>query len=394
LRKNLTATSVEALKPLRDRQLDVWDTKRPGFGVRITPAGTKTWILMYRSEGRKYRLLLGRWPTMSVADARREAADRAGAIARGENPAADRSQAKSDPTFGEFGETYLKRHATVHKRARSVVEDRKMLRSTDLAPWKHRKLAAIEKRDVIAVLDKVVARGAPVQANRMRALLSKVFNFAVARDLLAINPTAGIPREPEKPRSRKLSDDELRNLWHVLDTQPRKIAAAFKLAVLTGARRSEVLGMAWSEINASWWNLPGERTKNGESHRIPLTPTAVALLEALPHTGAYVFPGGKKGQPLANIKKPLEKIRADAKLVNFHLHDLRRTVATRLAELGTDRTTLKKILNHTDSGDVTAVYDRHSYDAEKRAALIKWDRHLERLLTGASGESNVVQLHG
>jgi len=391
VRKNLTATNVAALRPLPDRQLDVWDTKRPGFGIRINPAGSKAWVLMYRSDGRKHRLVLGRWPMMSLADARREVDRQRGDIARGENPAGERSQAKLDPTFSEFGETYLERWAATQKRARSVIEDRKMLSSADLAPWKHKKLVSIEKRDVIAVLDKIVARGAPVQANRLHALLSKLCNFAVARDLLAINPTAGIPREPERARERKLLDDELRSLWRALDAQPKKIAAAFKLALLTAARRGEVLGMMWTEIDGGWWNLPGQRTKNGAPHRIPLTPTCVALLEALPHTGPCVFPGGRTGQPLAVIKEPLQKIRADAGLVDFHFHDLRRTAATRLSELGTDRTVLKKLLNHVDR-DVTGVYDRHSYDSEKVAALLKWDRQLQRLLTPELETSNLVEL--
>src|SRR5260370_36246012 len=116
-----------------------------------------------------------------------------------------------------------------------------MLKSADLTPWTHRKIADIEKRDVIAVLDKIVARGAPVQANRVRSVLSKLFVFAAERDVLKNSPMALMPkRDPEVPRERKLSDDELRRLWVALDVQPKKIAAAFKLALLTAMRRSEV----------------------------------------------------------------------------------------------------------------------------------------------------------
>ncbi len=413
MKRNLTHVTVEALKPQPGGQFDVWDAKRPGFGVRISPAGTKTWILMYRLDGRTQRYVLGRFPHMSVADARDAADGYRGDVARGDNPARERAQAKGDPTFKEFGDTYLERHAAVHKRERSADDDRKMLNSADLDPWKDRKLADIERRDVIAVLDAVVARKAPVQANRLRALLSKLFNFAIARDLVEINPVSRVPREPERARERKLSDDEIRRLWLALETMARacttgarssqqrdrkhladqKIATAFKIALLTGARRSEVLGMRWDEIDAdNWWNLPATRTKNGQPLRIPLGATAVALLKELSHGSEFVFPGGRPGMALANIKKPLDQIRRDAALEDFHFHDLRRTAATRLAELAVERTTLKKLLNHSERGDITAVYDRHSYDGEKRAALGKWDRHLQRLLEGK--KSNVVQLHG
>lgn len=256
----------------------------------------------------------------------------------------------------------------------------------DLLPaWRDRKISKIGRRDIIAVLDAIVARGAPVQANRVQSLVSKMLNFAVGRGLLETNPAYRIPRSAqERSRDRVLSDGEIRALWLSLDAEPARVAAVFRLAILTAARRSEVLGMTWSELDldSGWWTIPAQRSKNGLAHRIPLVPSALVVLRTLhdgPHDAEFVFRGGRLGAPVANPQKWIARIRQRADLEDFRMHDIRRTVASNLTGLGVPRLVVSKILNHVETG-ITAVYDRHSYDAEKRAALFKWDARLAAIL--------------
>jgi len=398
VKKTLTHASVAALKPPISGQIDYWDARKPGFGIRVSKGGTKSWLLMYRQHGRKRRLALGRFPEVSVADARARATSMLGDIVKGANPADDRARAKADPTFGELADLYLKHHARAKKRPRSVAADEYMLNADLLPAWKDRKLPAIGRRDVIALLDEVVARGAPIHANRLRALASTIFNFAIGRDLVENNPAHKVPRPAlERSRERRLSDEEIRRLWTALDAEPIRVQVFYRLALLTAACRSEILGLAWSELDLDrgWWVLPADRSKNGEEHRIPVSPTAVDLLRSIEATrkSPFVFAGGRIGRPVSNPQKWIARIRPRAQLVDFVFHDLRRTAASKMTEIGVERLTVSKILNHAEGG-ITKVYDRHSYDAEKRVALLKWDRHLERLLAVNKVESNVVQLHG
>lgn len=395
MRKTLDARSVAALKPPKSGQVDYWDTKTPGFGIRVSVGGTKSWMLMYRDAMKsKKRLRLGEWPEMGLADARQAAKSYGGQVADGGNPAADKAAAKAEPTFGEFAAVYLERHARVNKKPRSVHEDILMLNADLLPHWRNHKLSDIHRKDVIALLDAIVARGAGVHANRVRALVSKMFSFAIARDLTEMNPAYKVPRPvTEVARDRVLAPDEIRRLWKALDGESSKAVAVFKLALLTAARRGELLGMEWSELDldAAWWTIPAARSKNGLAHRVPLVPSAVALLRAIEadnHDSQYVFRGGRVGRPIANPQKWLLRLRQRARLQDFRLHDVRRTVASNLSALGVPRLVVSKVLNHVETG-ITAVYDRHSYDAEKRSALLKWERHLQQVL---ANRNNVVVL--
>jgi integrase len=393
----LTTTSVQSLKPPAQGQIDVWDKRSPGFGIRVSMGGTKTWIAMYRKDGHKRRLVLGRFPGMSLADARTAAKRYLGDVAKGLDPATAKAEAKAEMNFAQLAELYIERHAIIKKRPRSVAEDKHML-ALDLLPcWKDRKISTIRRQDIIAVLDGIVARGAPVQANRVQSLISKILNFAVGRGLLEVNPAHRIPRSaPEHSRDRVLSDHELRSLWIALGAEPAKVATVFKLLMLTAARRSEVLGMGWSELDldGGWWTIPAQRSKNGLAHRVPLVPSAVTLLRRLQEgsrDAEYVFRGGKLGTPVANPQKWLSRLRRRAALDDFRLHDIRRSVASNLTGLGISRLTVSKLLNHVETG-ITAVYDRHSYDQEKRAALMKWERHLIGIIDGQLRDAKVVAI--
>jgi integrase len=367
-------------------QRDYYDEKERGLVLRVSQGGSKTWYLVYRhrDSGLNRRMVLGRYPELGVAEAKRRAGKLRGAIADGADPAARKQEQKTAETFGELSSLYLDKHA-VNKRSKA--EDARILEH-DLTPaWGRRKANEIKRRDVINVLDAIAARGSGVMANRTRALIHKIFNFALGRDLVETNPCFGVSRPGiEKRRDRVLTAEEIKSVWLALEKFPEKIASAFRLALLTGQRRSEVLALRWAEVDFdnNLWTIPAERSKNRVPHRVPLTPMALATLASrkasLDSDPVYVFPGGKKGLPLLNLQK-WENLLRERTEIDFKFHDLRRTCATNLGDLGVHRDVIGKILNHAEP-HVTSTYDRASRDNEKRSALIRWDARLGEIVTG------------
>jgi integrase len=396
VQKNLTHAVVAGLRPPTDQpQLDVWDRRKPGFGIRITSRGVKSWMLMYRARGRKVRLTLGHFPALSVADARAQATSILGDIAKGGDPAAERAERRAEPTFGELAELYLRFHAP-KKKPRSVRNDQYMLNADLLPVWQGRQLSDIRRRDVIELLDEISQR-APVKANRVRALLSVMFGFAVRRELVEANPVYGTDRPAvERSRERRLDDAELRGLWGALAAESLQVASFFRLALFTAARKSELSQMAWSEVDLDrgWWTLAAGRSKGNREHRIPLSPSAVVLLRELRANSRsdYVFRGHRGDRSTTAVQHWVERIRRRAGLAApWHLHDLRRTVASGLAELGVERLVISRILGHAESG-ITGIYDRHNYGPEQHAALARWDRRLQRVVSAEVEPSIVVEL--
>ena len=235
-----------------------------------------------------------------------------------------------------------------------------------------------------------MAQRAPIMANRTLALVRKMFNFAIAHDWLEANPCHMLARPaPERQRDRVLADDEIRAVWTALDDEQPKVATLFRLRLLTAQRGGELLGAAWSEfdLESGWWTIPAARSKNRLAHRVPLSPPALRLLKELhKSTGVstWVFPSPKKAGPhIAHAQKAIERV-VRRSGVPFRGHDLRRTAASLMVGAGVPRLVVSKILNHVETG-VTAVYDRHSYDPEKRAALDFWGKRLEQIVTGKRG---------
>jgi integrase len=400
LKKNLTHAVVAGLKPPTDQpQLDVWDARKPGFGIRVTSSGIKTWqVMYYRAGGRKVRLTLGRWPTLSLAAARAQAAITLGNIAQGHDPAAERAAERTAETFGELAELYLRFHAVPKKKPKSIADDRYMLDGDLLPVWADRKLNDLKRRDVIALLDEIAER-APVKANRVRALLSTMFNFAIGRDLLEFNPVHQTPQPAvERSRERRLDDNELRQLWAALEAESAKVAAFFKLALYTAARRSELSGMRWDELDLErgWWILSAARSKGGRENRVPLCGAAIALLEGLRANSQsdFVFAGHRDlTRSTTAVGRWVKRVRQRAAIAEpWRLHDLRRTTASGLAQLGVERLVISRILGHAESG-ITGIYDRHNYGPEQHAALTRWEHRLQRIVAGEPAPSKVVELH-
>ena len=395
MRKNLTEAFVSAINV--SKLSEYWDEDVAGFVLRVTPAGSKTWAAYYRHLRRPRKYTIGTWPTISVKAARLEAKGVLHAAQLGEDPVAERKADREALTFGDLAKQYLEGHAKVHKRPSSVYADECMINSDLARAWKNRKAADISNADVTALLAKIVRRGSPIKANRTLQLISKIFRYAIGSGLLprtTVPPTYLVPRPgKECSRERTLTDDEIKKLWGALADQPAHVAAFFKLLLLTGQRAREVLTMAKAELDFEMgeWTVPANRDdhKGKRENLLPLSPTALALVEALKNANThplktahpFLFPSRSvKPAPIREYKTWVNALRDELKFEpDWTAHDLRRTLQTNLTKMGISRFIADKITNHADSS-VGGVYDRYEYKAEKRAALAAWDARLAEIV--------------
>jgi integrase len=387
-----TDRQIQNLK-LKDQRYEVFEDH--GFGVRVAPTGRKTFIYLYRMPGeiKKRRLTLGNYPALSLAEAHLLYAEAREMVARGIDPGAkaltEKEEERKAPTVAGLVDEYLKKWAEPRKR--SWATDKRIIEKDVLPEWGRRKAKDLTRRDVIRLLDNIVDRGAPIMANRTLAVIRKMFNFAVARDIVPASPCAAIQTPSrEQRRDRVLSAEETKIFWHGLEGTriTEGIRLALKLQLVTAQRKGEVISAEWAEIDLQekWWTIPAEKTKNRLPHRVPLSMLAIEILEAaknLAGDSRWVFPsprGAGHITPTAvdhALRIDLNTLEID----NFTPHDLRRTAASHMTSGGTLRLVVSKILNHVESG-VTSVYDRHSYDREKRQALDSWSRKVQAIIEG------------
>jgi integrase len=368
-----------------------------GFGLRITSNGAKSWVAMYRHQGRLRRLTLGAYPALPLADARRQAIAAFRAAAMGEDPAGAKQRERKAETFGQVAESYIEVYAMPSKR--SWKEDRRALDRDLLPRFKNRKAASITRRELRTLLREIVNRGAPVLANRTLEIMRRIYNWALEEETegLEANPFAGMqPIGEERRRERVLNDEEVPKVWNAVAHEKPSVAARYRLAMLLGQRPGEHRRMRWQDLDPkfTWWTIPGEFTKNGRTHRVPLTDPAAAILRDLkadhPHP-VWVFPSATVDGAVRSNTKQAERIRKAAG-VEFTPHDLRRTVGTNITGLGFSRFIMQRVLNHAESG-VGIVYDLYEYDREKRQALEAWANRLEQILTGkTAADRRVVAL--
>jgi integrase len=339
-------------------------------------------------------LTLGAYPAVGLAAARTAARKALGHVAvSGTDPAAAKQAARQGETFADLAKDYVKFHAKRHKR--SWEEDDRKINVELLPRWHARKVKDITRRDVRALVETIAER-APIAANRTLALIRKMFNYAIGADWIEANVAALIPKPGrEQSRDRVLSEDEIRAVWVECEPERPALRALTRLRLVTAQRGGELQRMAWADVDLEigWWTIPGTVTKNKMPHRVPLSPAAIDILKTLQKgtpADAWVFAGKTGARPVADVKHTGSRIAARVKAArqaksgavepfDFKAHDLRRTAASMMASGGIPRLTISKILNHAESG-VTAVYDRHGYDPEKRAALDWWALKLQAIL--------------
>ena len=381
----LTDRTVRGLAAGGKAQADFWDTRVTGFGVRVSAEGRKTWVLRYRVQGRQRRMSLGTYPSLGLADARVAARRALGRVAHSEDPAAEKRAEARAETFAQLADLYMEKHAKVRKK--SWRSDQRLIDVELLPVLGPRKVYDIKRCDVRALADAIAERGAPIVANRTLALLRKMFNVAIDLELEGVdaNPCLRItPPGVERRRDRVLTQAEIREVWQALEPEDAVVRALFTVRLLTAQRGGEVHRLRWQDLDmdTSWWTIPAEFSKNGLPHRVPVSPPVLAIIrehQRMARSSTWVFPSPVHDQPVANIYSALKRVK-ERSTVSFEPHDLRRTAASMMASAGVNRVVIGKILNHAEPG-VTAVYDRHSYDAEKRQALDAWARTLTAILT-------------
>ena len=381
-----TDKTLKGLRPPVSGQTDYWDGLLPGFGVRIGKTGRKSFFVGTRINGQYQRITLKpSYDQLSLADARKQAKAIMADAHAGIAPEVRRKRDERK-TFGAVAEAFM------HDYAHSLRTRGEMQRKihVDLANWRDIQIADIKRAD-IKELVRLKARTAPISANRLLSLITKIFNWALKEELIEASPALQIDRPgQETERERSLSADEIRIAWAAFDKLGYPWGHLFKTLLVTGQRRGEVAGLKWSEITAEGWRLPGERAKKGKGHLVPLSTLAREILDEVPQIGEVVF-RSYNDTPLSGWSKTMKRLhKLCGPMEPWHLHDLRRTFATHMRSIGVDRLVVSKLLNHAEGG-VTKTYDRWSADPEKAAAVERWANRLREIVAGAQTD-NVVML--
>lgn len=387
----ITDALVKSLEPPAGGNRITYDDEIKGFGIRVTAAGAKAFVVTYRAAGRQRRITIGSYPDWKVAAARDEAARIKREVDRGNDPMGERHAERAAPTVAELGERYLEEHGP-RKREMSLRDDKAMITKVINPAIGAIKVEAVKRSDIADLHRKMTAR-APIRANRVLALLSKMFSLANAWEIRDDNPAKGIERNPEERRERYLKPAELLRLTEALNAHGDQASANIvRLLLLTGARRGEVLNATWAQfdLEEGVWTKPSATTKQKRVHRVPLNAPALALLvamheaslaarekalklgrasqEVIEARAARLFPGLKSTKDAAqgDLKKSWAAICKAADLDCLRLHDLRHSYASFLASAGLSLPVIGALLGHTQPA-TTARY-AHLLDDPLRQA--------------------------
>jgi integrase len=369
-----------------------------GFGVRVTAAGARAFVLNYRLRGREYRFTIGAWPDWSALKAVREARDLRQRIDCGENPLADRVPVPATATVAAVLDEFVARYVRNSRqplRVGTVKAYESMLARLVKPRIGKFSIYELRRSHIVRMLDEIEDSKGPIAARQTLGCLRKAFNWHALRDDEFRSPIVrGMARvrPKERARTRVLSDDEIRCLWPEL-TKAGTFGALIKVLLLTAQRRNEVAGMAVGEIGADEiWTIPAERSKTGCVNFVPLSTAALTVIKAQPTSNGYVFPSGV-GTPFSGFSRnkaafdqvvlaAMQKQATGAKIEpipNWTLHDLRRTAKTLMARAGVRPDISERVLGHALPG-IQGTYDRHHYADEKRDALEKLAEVIKRIL--------------
>jgi integrase len=412
---NLTDRALRGMKPKRDRsQREVFDADARGLSARCSTLGGVSFCFTYTSPitKKRRRMTIGTYPACPLADARLEALALRRMVETGRDPIDEAAAEAARTTVAQLADRYL---VAIEKTHRGHSKVRRSIERDVLPAIGPRAAEAIRRRDVIAILDTIAKRGAPVHANRVRNMLSAMWSWAISEDLPGIenNPATNIKgRIDEQPGTRWLSAAEIEAAAPHLDALPSAKRDALWLILMTGQRPGEVVGMRASEIDLdrSIWTIPAARSKNKRQHVVPLvgearTIVARLMADARPnelerHDGRLFLVRARGVRPLLvnNLNWSMRAALAAAGVERAKPHDLRRSTLSHLGRLGTDQMVIGHVAGHASTTGRTVtqvVYNRHDYLPEKRSALTAWDAALARIVRGEdpmSAPSNVVAL--
>jgi len=389
----LTAQLAEGLKLQHGEADRIWfDDAVPGFGLRVRQTGSRSWIFQYKIGGKTRRLVIGQASAIKLGRAREIASEHYAKVKLGRDPGAEKrlQVLQSSHTFGGLAAKYLEQQQGA-LRPGSFREISRHL-ETHSASLYRLPVDTVDQRTIAERLSGIEKNSGAVTANRVRASMSAMFSWGMKEGLVLANPVANTNKREEKTRDRVLVDAELRAIWRSLDD--RYYGNIVKLLMLTGQRLNEIAGLRWSEIDfdRGLISLPGTRTKNARPHELPMSSQVRTLLSAQPKIDGRDSIFGKRKAPysgLSRCKAELDtRIAASGRaLAPWVLHDLRRSVATGMAELGIQPHVIEAVLNHVSGhkGGIAGIYNRAQYSAEKAEALARWDEHISAILKGRSG---------
>jgi integrase len=406
--KILTQIAAQNAKPKRNAGGNLVRTEYPDGAsggllyLVVQPSGAKSLALRFRFDGISEKVTLGRLAErpgdggVTLAEGRKAAAEARQKIEQGINPAgtrrAERAEAKRAASLREadsierLAEQFIELHAKRKTRPRSVENTERALRLI-LAAWRGRSVHDIRRRDVIELLDQIVADRTDNVADKTHQVGSRFFSWLVARDVISSSPWVGIERPARySARERTLTDDEVRRLWLACEAEGPE-GQAIRLMLLTGCRRNEVFELPRSELDQGQglWMLPGATAKNGKTHVMPLPPLAWSVLDSVPQFAAsdLVFtPDGRRF--FGGYSRLKDALSGRADLKSWRFHDLRRTCASGMQKVGVRTEIIEKCLNHVSGAfrGIVGVYQRHDFLAEKEDAFRRWADHIEQIVTG------------
>jgi integrase len=395
----INARTIAALKLPRGKNDAIYfDSDIPGFGLRLRVSGAqvrRSWVAQYRSFGRTRRVLLGSAEILGAEQARAAAKKVLARVTLGHDPQAEKIARRQKDTHSlrSVVADYLTfKQRTV--RPRTYGEIVRYLTGHFFKPLHNIPIDQITRKDVAARLTKITLENGSITASRARIALSGFYAWALGQGLAEANPVIGTTSAQEaKPRERVLDDGELAAIWKACDDDA--FGKVIRLLILTGARRAEVGGMRWSELDfeRGTWTIPAERVKNGRQHTLPLTPFAISIIESVPRrVGRDHLFGTRSDGGLSHWHAKAEQLDRRLTIKPWRIHDLRRSLATRLCDLGVAPHVVEQILNHQSGhrAGIVGVYNKSRYEREVVTALSMWTDHILTLVKG--GERKVVSL--
>ena len=385
-KKRFTDLSVEKMAPVEGKRLEVFDTLTPGLALRITEGGKKSWSVMYRVAGRGTggnrgplrRMTFGAFPLIDVKTAREKARAAIDLADRGDDPAdkrKDEMRQKGERVFEVICARFIELHAKAHTQKWRDTE--RLLNTFAVPAWKGKPIDTIDRAAAHELLDDIAMEHGTGAAREVRKHVTKLFNWAVDRGLLAASPVAGM-RRPElgyTPRERVLSMDELKAVWAAADDMGYPFGPMVRLLILTAQRRAEVANLerGWLLPDQQAFEVPASHYKTDRPQVVPLSAPALAIVEALPkwNGGTFLLSTTAGKRPVSGFSKAKARLDRLSGVEGWTLHDLRRSAATHMARLGVAQEHIERVLGHAIEG-VAGTYNRYSYLPEKRAALDAW----------------------
>jgi integrase len=379
----LTIKSTSELTlPLGRKDAVFWDDDVAGFGIRLREGGSRTWIYRYRRGSRQRSLTLGSAKSVPLTVARANAGKLEAEVRLGGDPALQKEAANfaADATFGVLAHQYLEARKSSWRPKSCAHVTRHLLKYAK--PLHQLPITAVSQRNVANLLANVSKASGEPTGNHVRSSLSALFSWVIKEGIRLPegNVVAHTNKHEQKSRDRVLTDTELKAIWQSCCDDD--FGAIIKLLILTGQRENEIGGLPRDEVHNEQIVLPGTRTKNKRAHVIPLSAPAKAILARFQNNGrTHVFGRVDTGfTGWGYAKRQFDNHIAEAKkpLAHWVIHDLRRTVVTRMAELGVQPHIIEAVINHASGhkGGVAGVYNRATYDREKRAALNLWAEHV------------------